>query len=744
MIGLGLRLAVAGGREAAARLVVVAAAVALGTGLLLATLAGINATKTQNLRYAWLNTGIAEYTTTPRAGVDPAWWLIRGDRFRGQELGRIDVAATGPAAPVPAGIPALPGPGEFYASPALHDLLRTVPADELGDRFPGREVGVIGDAALPSPDSLLVVVGQSPETLATQPFAQQVTAVLTTDPAGCMRCIIGLDNTMFTVSLSVIAAALIFPVLIFIGTATRLSAARREQRFAAMRLVGATPRQITVLATVESTVAAVAGTLLGFGVFFAARPGLAEIPFTGATFFPSDLVLTAVNVAAVAVGIPLGAAVAARLALRRVRISPLGVTRRATPKPPRAWRLIPLVAGVAELAYFVGRRPETTDGQTAAYLIGAVLMLAGLVLAGPWLTMRVARLVADRAQRPAALIAGRRLADDPMAAFRAVSGLVVALFVMTAASGAITSFVAERARPAGDSVAATSLTQAFWPERLAEGAEPPTVADIPAGLSAVPGVQAVLTVRENDRQVAQNMADPSGPGLISCADLARAPGFGSCPPGAQVVSVWQDLIGPRDPGVTPAETIWPASTVTDLDSRRLLSVVVQTDGSDAAKERVRTLLATMDPFGEPPASDAEHQASSTLTLVQFQRLADVVILASLPIAGCSLAVSVIAGLTDRKRPFSVLRLTGVRIRMLRSVVGLETAVPLLVVAAVAIGAGLLAASLFLRAQLDYPLHGLGAGYYAMVGGGLVASLGIIAATLPLLRRITGPETARNE
>ncbi|MDG4825725.1 ABC transporter permease [Asanoa sp. WMMD1127] len=744
MIGLGLRLAVAGGREAAVRLVVLAAAVALGTGLLLATLAGINATKTQNLRYAWLNTGSAESTTVQRPGVDPVWWLIRGDQFRGRELGRIDVARTGPAAPVAPGLPTLPGPGEYYVSPALHDLLRTTPADELGDRFPGREVGVLGDAALPSPDSLLAVVGHAPETLATQPFANRVSAVLTTDPAGCSRCIVGLDNTMFTVSLSVIAAALIFPVLIFIGTATRLSAARREQRFAAMRLIGATPRQVSLLATIESTAAAAVGALLGFGVFFAVRRGLAEIPFTGATFFPSDLVLRTVDVLAVALGIPLGAAVAARLALRRVRISPLGVTRRVTPRPPRAWRLIPLVAGVAELAYFVGRKPETTDGQTLAYLVGAVLMVIGLVLAGPWLTMRAARLVARRAQRPAALIAGRRLADDPMAAFRAVSGLVVALFVMTAASGAITSYVAERVTPAGESVAATALTQAFWPERLPPGVPSPTTSDIPAGLSAIPGVEAVLVVRENDPEIVRNLPGPTGSGLVSCADLARAPGFGVCPPGASVVSVWHDLIGVREPGVSPEQRVWPAAEVTDLESKRMLSVVVQTDGSDAAKERARTMLATMAPFAEPAATDAEHETDSTRTLVQFQRLADVVILASLPIAGCSLAVSVIAGLTDRKRPFSVLRLTGVRMRMLRAVVGLETVVPMLLVAAVAIGAGFLAAALFLRAQLDYPLHAPGAGYYALVGGGLVASLAIIAATLPLLRRITGPETARNE
>ena len=52
--------------------------------------------------------------------------------------------------------------------------------------------------------------------------------------------------------------------------------------------------------------------------------------------------------------------------------------------------------------------------------------------------------------------------------------------------------------------------------------------------------------------------------------------------------------------------------------------------------------------------------------------------------------------------------------------------------------------LFLRSQLGYSLQPPGSGYYFIVLGGLAASLGIIAATLPLLSRITGPETARNE
>jgi predicted lysophospholipase L1 biosynthesis ABC-type transport system permease subunit len=121
-----------------------------------------------------------------------------------------------------------------------------------------------------------------------------------------------------------------------------------------------------------------------------------------------------------------------------------------------------------------------------------------------------------------------------------------------------------------------------------------------------------------------------------------------------------------------------------------------------------------------------------------------VILVSLCIAGCSLAVSVVAGLNDRKRPFSLLRLTGVQLSLLRRIVVLESAVPLLVIAVLATGAGFLAAELFLKSQMGYSLRPPGAEYYITVLTGLAVSLGVIASTLPLLRRITGPETARNE
>jgi uncharacterized membrane protein YeiB len=140
--------------------------------------------------------------------------------------------------------------------------------------------------------------------------------------------------------------------------------------------------------------------------------------------------------------------------------------------------------------------------------------------------------------------------------------------------------------------------------------------------------------------------------------------------------------------------------------------------------------------------DFESQFANTLRA--WQQLANVVIVASLAIAGCSLAVSVVGGLTERKRPFSLLRLSGAPVRVLRRVVALESAAPMLAVAAVAVVMGLLSAQLFLKAQMGYTLKPPGMGFYAVVVIGLMACLAIIASTLPLLERITGPETARSE
>ena len=179
------------------------------------------------------------------------------DQFGNQAIDRVDLAAAGPNAPVPPGIPHLPGPGEYYASPALDERsFESEPANELRDRFPGRQIGTIGAAALPSPNSLIIVIGHTARQLSQAPGAVEVGAIQRT-PANCYACqnTIG-SGPVLQFILAGGAVALLLPVLILIATASRLSAARREERFAAMRLVGATPRQISVVSAVEAVVAA--------------------------------------------------------------------------------------------------------------------------------------------------------------------------------------------------------------------------------------------------------------------------------------------------------------------------------------------------------------------------------------------------------------------------------------------------------------------------------------------------------
>ncbi|MFF2660382.1 FtsX-like permease family protein [Kitasatospora sp. NPDC058032] len=743
MISFALRLAVSGGRQAVARLLTIAAAAAVGVGLLLSTIAAVNAVGATNERMLWANSGAESRTET--AAVDPLWWRDRGPEFYdGARLLFFEVAATGPTSPVPPGLPKLPAAGEYYASPALAKLIRERPADQLADRFPGRLAGEIGDSALASPDSLVLIGGQDQAALAARPDARRITTIATALPPECTSdCpATGTRGDAMTLILSVVAGALLFPVVIFIGTATRLSAATREQRYAAMRLVGATPRQITLIAAVESTLAAVVGTALGFGLYLALRPLVATVPFTGDRFFVEDLALTAPQGLAVLLGVPVAAAVAARLALRRVTISPLGVSRRVTPKPPTVWRVVPLLAGLAELAWFVGRRPDTTDGQTAAYLTGFLVVMLGLVVAGPWLTMAAARAVAARTGRPATLIAVRRLADDPKAGFRSVAGLILALFVTTATVSIIGTIDANRGALSGDPQTRVAV------EHGASSDQPPMTAAVPervlADLKAVPGFRGLAVAHANPDGLARETSNrPGGPVplLTDCADLAQVQAVGHCAPGAAVAAV--EPYGFLSLSSQQAVE-WPSAPITVEAAARLpvQSLYVTTDGSTAAKERVRTILSRAFPDHNARTvhdwGSAEQQV-----LAGWRQLADVVLLTTLPIAGCSLAVSVVAGLSDRRRPFAMLRLTGAPLRMLRWVIALESALPLLVVAAIATGTGFGAAAMFLKSQMNYDLVSPGAVYFVLVLLGLAVSLGIIASTLPLLKRITGPEAARN-
>jgi hypothetical protein len=749
MLRLGLRLTLRSGREAMVRLMITAAAVAVGVALLLGVLAEFHAFQANANQACWsCTTGQPVPSPLPSHGE---LWNDSVDFYRGQTITRLDVAPLGPGAPVPPGIPRLPAPGEYYASPALAHLLAAVPADELADRFPGHLAGTIGDSALTGANDLVIYIGYTPSALTaipglpasskggSVPGTQWVTSI-STAPAP------EVFTPFFRYAFGVGVLAVLFPMLVLISTATRLAADRREERFAALRLVGGTPADIRVVASVESVVSAFGGAVLGIAVFLLVRPALAGASLIGTQYFESQLTPTIWGYLAMLVGVPAVAAVAALLSLRRVQISPLGVSRRATPKPPSFWRLTVLVLGVGLYVYGLSKTTHKSIGAPA--YPGLLVTMIGLVIAGPWLTSATSRLFGRLTPGSSALLATRRLAGSPRTAFRSVTGLVLAVFLGTMVGALVPAVNSTEASPANAALSNVLLDQV--------GLDPHAGASLLSGLNAIPGATTfpLYSLPTGDGSVGPGL----GPGdtAVSCAVMRALAVLGQCAPGLRAVQASDSGLFDDNPMYNTKPFVDSTNTAYtgNLSSLPLQTVMVRVN-SPAALERVRTYLAIHAPPQQsggqgsaptPPRTFGETLQIRLARAATLEKIVYAAVALTLIVAGCSLAVAVGGGLVDRKRPFTLLRVSGTPVGVLSRVVLLEAAVPLLaatiLAAGIAYGTSVLA---FVRlAPTGTAIPRLGSAYYALMGIGLAVAFGVITVTLPLLRRMTTPGNARFE
>ncbi|WP_127573804.1 FtsX-like permease family protein [Georgenia faecalis] len=229
--------------------------------------------------------------------------------------------------------------------------------------------------------------------------------------------------------LAVVAVALMLvPLITLGGSAARLSARRRDDRLATLRLVGATPATVAVMTVLESAGLALAGALGGVIGYVVLGPAVQQIPFRGEAI-GSAYWLGPLAVVGVLLGVTALAAVSAAVGLRRVTISPLGVrTRQEAPRIGTRR----LVVGVA----VIGAGVLAMSGQYASFaaIVAVVLVvlasgLAVLNLIGPWAVTRLARAQLRRARTPARLIAARGIAESPKAVWRQVSSVAMTSFV---------------------------------------------------------------------------------------------------------------------------------------------------------------------------------------------------------------------------------------------------------------------------------------------------------------------------
>lgn len=758
MTRLGLRLALAGGRGAVAGVGFTVAAVAIGTAILLFAVSFLPALQDRDARTAW------RASWTEAADGQPATLVLPVEDRVGQELLlRLHVASTDVAAgPVPPGIPRLPAVGEAFVSPALAARIDSMPPDALGDRI-GAIAGTIADGSLASPDELAAIIGTDRADLAAA-GAVGVSAFGTEVPP--------LELPPIGLLIVVLAAVgALAPVAVFVGTATRMSATRRELRLAALRLVGATPAQVARLAVVEALIATSLGALAGLVLFVVLRPLVARIPLDDATWWPSAIVPPLPAALALLLVVQVLGALGALVAMRRLTVTPLGVQRRSQPAPPSAGRVAPLVISLVAL---LGLIVVAGSGLSEGIVLGAIgLAFAGVIgsiaYAGPWLTAVVGRGLHRAARGAASLLAARRLGDDPRGSFGAIAGVIMAVFV----ASAFFTFAAYARAEAGrdtDPLLQPGAAVAYL------GGHDGDDAALVERIGAVAGVTGVVAIRE----VGLVRGDePVGSAwLASCAEVVDVLGLrdATCPAGGLAGSS-----GFLEPGelrvvLETADETDPPATVFEVtvppDLPRLVAdegelagflppllidsglvdpalhagvpvtrIYAATDGSAGVGERVRTAIARAAP-GSFVRLDLDRFAEDS-RFEEIGRIVALGLVGTLALAGCSLAIAVSTATLERRRQFVFLRSAGMSARTLATVILLQAGVPLVAVAGLsaALGAFVGSAVLLLAGGVlvlpDPPS-------LAVLSASLAVAMLFVVLTLPPLERMTRPASLRHE
>ena len=418
---LGVRLAVAGGRPAWTRVVLMAAGFAVGTALLLAAMSVPPALQARDGReYARYGEVVG------RRATDAALVTSSTERYADLAFEAYWIAPEGDA-PVPPGIPRIPGPGEMFVSPALGERWSGEVAAGLERRLSSAPVGTIGREGVVEEGELIAWIGGNDEDF--RPGWSWRLASFTADSIED-----GPTDLGATLTLLAIASAIVIPIWLFVATATRLSAATRERRLAAVRLAGATVSQVRSLASVEAGVAAAVGVVLGIPLFLAFRHVMADGLIVDIALYPEDFRPPVALAAAVLIALPAFATAMSLASIRRLAVSPLGVARHAS-RRHAGWRwAIVLSVGVGILSLAASQHAQLMQRQqfeVATVIIGGLACVAfGLVGTSMWLAWVVAGWLAERARSVGSTLASRRLEADPTSVGRVIGG--VALLVGTA------------------------------------------------------------------------------------------------------------------------------------------------------------------------------------------------------------------------------------------------------------------------------------------------------------------------
>ena len=648
-----------------------AAGVAVATGLVLLLVSLPYATKARAERSLW--------QTFDDAGSGPAEvsWSTAGDEVDGRQITRVDVAPLVDATSVqlPAGIDRLPAPGEMLLSPDLATLVAGRPAAQLADRFGARQAGLLGEDALRFPEQLVVLVGHTPDTM----------------PADAMeRSWLGSGSAEVDQLLALLSGVgvvvLLVPSLVLVASASRLTAARRERRLAALRLAGATPAQVMGMVAAETGLAAVAGAILGVASGPLLHMLATWVPWDGGTWIAGDFSLDIAWVLLVAVTIPalvVGAAVAG---LRRVVTRPLTATGGHTRKPVSGLRLlfVPAAAGL----FFLSLTNDAGNMMLPIFVSLGILMWSPTVV-GPLVTSALGSVFTRTWRRPATLLAGRRLRDDPKAAYRASAGVVLAVFAGSMALTLMPSLESEAGyysefrepvlyfatEPDRAEAAVAAVDERLQRYGLAERAARVGQGELRAGQTSF---AAMVTDCESAKRLLpgmESLACRDKPAIYvdSSVPVSGLAATGSDGPETPAVPLrdGEVVTGGGVPDVVIVDpALWPADVP-------LLSANVAVAADDATRETARTaMLAAAG--GAQVISKEMMLGDQDVQLADLRRVTIIGLVTASVLAGLSAAIATAGSVLDRRRTFGALMAAGTPVRTLSRALRAEAALPALV------------------------------------------------------------------
>jgi putative ABC transport system permease protein len=685
-----LGLLIFGTRGNWGRLAGVAFGVGIGVLLALMLVAGANALETRDIRSSLLQPSVTELSTAASGETIAA---RSDDIFGGERIDRLDIAVP---ADVNATIPGMeaPAPGTYLASPALAELIKNAPPSQLQDRY-GEPAGTIPESLLASPDSLVVVVGGTPDEVSALSSAG---AVVSFDPSAY-----GGNQNYQTLAL-VGALAILIPAFLLVAVSTTLGSAARAERWQTLRTIGASRRLVKRVALVEAAGTAILGVALGVGGFFALRPLLAFLPVAGERLVADDVTVSSTVVLVVAVAVVIGAVLAAARSARRAGSS--ATSQAVFEGTPSVVRVAPLLAGWGSFM-LINAFADRIPVPLAIPIVASFALIAmGLLIAGPYVTWLTGTWFARLARTGDAVVASRRIVRTPRAGFRSVAGLVAATFVIT-----VFAFSASAGVSAG----------AYTSDPLLPDDAVAANVDLDTDLTAA--------------SVEEHLSHVSG---ITGVYFTYTDGEGTYIAGADAQTLTDDAfaaeIGEVTGGIyslTPDDAPLQDATISALDGMRMSDIIVRTDGRASSIEETRTALLTAEGVDRSAGawtraefvSDADSDLATQFT--EIGRLAIVIVTL---LAAAVLAIATIAALYDRKRTFNLLQLIGMHRTTLTRIISWETLVPLLGILAPTILLGWLTAHLLITSlsgrSLSWPDPLLGT---ALAATGLMVVASIVLA-----------------